>query len=357
MNELERITNATLEQLKAGYAETDEHYTCICCGESFEKGVIYPADDRLYEAGRYIRRHIEQEHGSVFAFLAGLDKSAHGLSDLQRDLLLLFFQGKSDADVQRELGIGSPSTVRNHRFLLREKERQAKVFLALMELLRANDRRPAGPSEKVVQKYFSQGTAGPLRSIPASEPHQRIVLGLVADRIEGGRMYSEAEINALLEPVFADYVKLRRCLVDLGLLKRLPDGSQYWRDDAATEGARENMDRKRELKRQARETRVEAGVYRIVNTRNGKSFVESTRNLKTINGQRFTLENDSHMNRALQQEWNEFGADAFTFEVLEVLERPETGYFDETDALKKLKEKWLDQLQPFGERGYNPMPK
>jgi hypothetical protein len=55
----------------------------------------------------------------------------------------------------------------------------------------------------------------------------------------------------------------------------------------------------------------------------------------------------------LQQEWREFGAEAFVFEVLEVLEKKEDGYFDIKDALKKLEAEWVERLQPFGERGYN----
>lgn len=114
------------------------------------------------------------------------------------------------------------------------------------------------------------------------------------------------------------------------------------------------MDR-RELKRQAREVKVEAGVYQVRNTQNGKVFVNATRNLKTINGQRFSLETGGHINKALQQDWNTFGGQAFVIEVLEVLEKPETGYFDEKDQLKKLKAKWLEQLKPYGERGYNSL--
>lgn len=114
------------------------------------------------------------------------------------------------------------------------------------------------------------------------------------------------------------------------------------------------MNRRDELKRLAKEIKTEAGVFQIKNERNGKILVEKTRNLKTINGQQFQLEMGVHRNKALQQEWNEYGNAAFTFTVLEVLEKPETGYFDETDALKRLKAKWVEQLQPFGERGYNP---
>lgn len=114
------------------------------------------------------------------------------------------------------------------------------------------------------------------------------------------------------------------------------------------------MDR-RELKRMAREQKTEAGVYAIRNTQNGKRWVESTRNLRTINGQRFQLDTGVHRNQALQQEWSQFGAEAFVFEVLEVLEREENEsiYYDELDELKKLKAKWLEELHPFGERGYN----
>lgn len=61
----------------------------------------------------------------------------------------------------------------------------------------------------------------------------------------------------------------------------------------------------------------------------------------------------TYQNKRLQDELKEFGAEAFVFEVIEILETPEEGYFDAKDALKKLKEKWLAKLQPYGERGYN----
>lgn len=145
---------------------------------------------------------------------------------------------------------------------------------------------------------------------------------------------------------------LRRYLVDDGFLHRLDDGSRYWRAESTEGEEGQQVDRK-ELKRLAKEIKTDAGIFQIKNTQNGKLFIGSTRNLKSINGQQFQLEMGSHRNPALQREWNEFGQNAFTFEVLEVLEKPESGYFDEADALKKAKAKWLEQLQPFGERGYH----
>ena len=41
------------------------------------------------------------------------------------------------------------------------------------------------------------------------------------------------------------------------------------------------------------------------------------------------------------------------FEVLETLEQKDDPVFDFRRELKKLEEKWLDKLQPYGERGYN----
>lgn len=102
-----------------------------------------------------------------------------------------------------------------------------------------------------------------------------------------------------------------------------------------------------------KEQKTVAGVFQIKNMRNHKIFVDSTRNINTINGEKFMLEHDSHPNKSLQAEWNEFGADAFSFEVLETVDKKPNDYFDLKDALKKLKEKWVQQLQPFGDRGYN----
>lgn len=101
------------------------------------------------------------------------------------------------------------------------------------------------------------------------------------------------------------------------------------------------------------QTKIEAGVYQIRNTANHKIFIGSTRNLKTLNGKRFALDQGTSMNKLLQEDWQKFGKDAFEFEVLEVLEKKESVYFNEKKALEKLEDKWLQELKPFGSRGYN----
>ncbi len=72
----------------------------------------------------------------MFHHLIELDKDVTGLSDHQKNLVKFFKEGKSDSDIQKEMGIvqfidHSESPL----LLLKKKERQAKVFLTLMELL------------------------------------------------------------------------------------------------------------------------------------------------------------------------------------------------------------------------------
>ena len=111
------------------------------------------------------------------------------------------------------------------------------------------------------------------------------------------------------------------------------------------------MDRRAALKRMAREAKPKAGVYQVRNVQNGMLLVESTLNLKTMNGARMFLERGGHRNARLQADLTALGADAFVFEVLEVEE--EDGLVYRRDALAA---RWLERLQPYGARGYNAPP-
>lgn len=113
------------------------------------------------------------------------------------------------------------------------------------------------------------------------------------------------------------------------------------------------MNRRKELVEQFKEIKTEAGVYKFENNVNGKVFIASTNNFKSLNGKRMTLDMGGHMNRVLQEEWTRYGGDAFFIEVLEVLDKKDNVYFDMKKELKKLEDKWIDKLQPYGDRGYH----
>lgn len=375
MKKMERFWESSLEEMKRGYWEDMAGYGCLLCGHSLEKGIIYQEDGVLYEAEKYMQVHIQKKHNSVFDYLLGLDKKMTGLSEHQKELLQLFYQGKSNAEIQNEMGIGSSSTIRHHRFVLKEKARQARVFLVLMELLKEMDKSKPSSSDsattqnpapvvvgsfrltleevdKILKRCFPEGTDGQLKTFDLKLKSRLVVLREIAKRFGAQRIYHEKEVNEILKAVYADYVTLRRQMIEYGFMDRKSDGSEYWLKE--TDGDdKEDMERKKELKQLYKEMKSEGGVYQIRNTINQKVLVVSTPNLKTINGRRLQLADGSHQNKQLQEEVKQYGAEAFVFEVLEVLEEKEEGIFDKAEELKKLEKKWLEKLQPYEERGYN----
>jgi len=88
-----------------------------------------------------------------------------------------------------------------------------------------------------------------------------------------------------------------------------------------------------------------SGIYRITNTINGKFYIGSAVNLRVRwNLHRSALLHKVHGNPKLQNAWNKYGPDAFTFEVLELVLLP---------FLIEREQYWLDTLKPFGKNGYN----
>lgn len=376
---LENIPNVSTEEMKRGYIERDGVFTCLICDRQMEKGVVYSEGGSFYEAERFMRMHIEREHGTVFENLLTLDKRWTGLSEHQSRLLKLFYDGKSDADIQAELGIGSGATIRAHRFTLKEKEKQAKVFLALMALLKEKSRqgpaaRPSaswprreksGPAKAAAAERFFQD--GRLRTLSIKDKNKPAVIAEVAKRFQSGVVYTEKEVNEVLLAVHEDYAILRRYLVDYGFLERKADGSAYWvaKEEEAPAEAEEaplaeesEMDRKeeerrKELVRQYKDLKSAGGVYRITNTANGKVFVGSTPNLKTVADASVAIDRCAFRSAKLLEDLRQYGQEAFTVEVLEVLEEKDDFLFDMSDEVKRMEKKWLQRLAPYGEHGYN----
>ena len=112
-----------------------------------------------------------------------------------------------------------------------------------------------------------------------------------------------------------------------------------------------------ELRRAYQETPRQAGIFQIKNTRTGKILLGSSTNLHgPLNKHRFMLSIGSHDNVALQQDWNQFGAEAFTFEILEIVKPSDDPLFNLDDELTLLERIWLEKLGPTGELTYNEGP-
>jgi hypothetical protein len=101
------------------------------------------------------------------------------------------------------------------------------------------------------------------------------------------------------------------------------------------------MNRKKELTKEYKERKQGGGVYRVVNTLNGKYLLDHTANLKSAQNRfAFSINMSGGFDYKLKKDWDEFGAQTFRFEILEELEQDA----DQTDAQFKEDLKTLEQL-------------
>ena len=96
------------------------------------------------------------------------------------------------------------------------------------------------------------------------------------------------------------------------------------------------------------------GVFQIKNTTTGKIFIGSNTDLVAAwNSQRFQLEAGLHSCAALQLDWKIYGAEDFIYEIIEEIEQEDDSQTDSAREIKALEELIMEELQPFGEKGYN----
>lgn len=105
--------------------------------------------------------------------------------------------------------------------------------------------------------------------------------------------------------------------------------------------------------RQENDLRNIFGVYAIVCSINSKIYVGSTcrsfylrwRDHKT------SLNKNSHCNTYLQNAWNKYGEESFSFEVLEIVENKIK------EIILEREQDWINSLEPYkSEKGYNVCP-
>lgn len=249
--ELSRIFwNAQVEDIARGFVHdaATGRYVCLICGRDYQAGFVYSFGESLCQADKAVELHVARDHEPVFDLLLEMTRQYPGITDLQRELLRQFRDGQDDRVIAKAIGAGSASTVRNHRFKLREREKQAKVFLALMSLLaeprrgseelipihrtaRMVDERFAVTEEErkaIIERHFESAGAGPLRSWPTKEKRKVVVLQHIAKRFAPERRYTEREVNEVIQVLYADFVTIRRYLIEYGFLDRTKDGSAYW---------------------------------------------------------------------------------------------------------------------------------
>ena len=95
----------------------------------------------------------------------------------------------------------------------------------------ANDTMEQDQAARDLKRYLNQD--GSLRDIHSikKKKHLEAVLNYIITAFVGDCIYTEKEINQVLSGFHADFVSLRRYLVDYQMLGRTPNGAEYWRND------------------------------------------------------------------------------------------------------------------------------
>lgn len=114
---------------------------------------------------------------------------------------------------------------------------------------------------------------------------------------------------------------------------------------------------KKELIEEYKNIKFKMGVFQIRNIVNGKIFIEGSSNLDKIwNRHYLELNFGNHRNTVLQKEWNEFGEQNFVYEILSEIKQEEDNRIDYSKEIKTLEQMFLEELQPYNEKGYNRKP-
>lgn len=249
INEL--LFTTSVKDLKNGYIydNNTKLFTCLLCGTTYEKGIIYQKSDQFVDAEKAVIEHISEAHDSVFSFLINLDKKYTGITDHQKSLLEGFYSGLKDKDIAANSDLKTTSSIRNQRFILREREKQAKVFLCIMELLNEGSKNAKDPESKLIpihggakmiddryvttekeetsilEAYFENKK---LKTFPSKEKKKIVILKYLLKSFDKEKKYSEKEINEIIKAVYPDFATIRRYFIEYGFMERTKDCSQYW---------------------------------------------------------------------------------------------------------------------------------
>jgi len=239
-------SNVGFDELKKGYKKEKNIFRCLFCEHQYLNGDIYSFDNRLVEASTAIELHMQEAHGSVFDVLISGNKKNTGLTSVQSELLTHFYSGISDKEIAAKTNT-SQSTVRYQRFNLKEKARQAKVFLALFELMNEKSKEEhefeihAGATmvderymtsveetQRIIETFFSSINPLVLKTFSPKEKKKLVILKVISEQFEKEKRYDEKEVNNILKSIYDDYATIRRYLIEYGFMERTQNCTEYW---------------------------------------------------------------------------------------------------------------------------------
>jgi biotin operon repressor len=222
---------------------------------------------------------------------------------------------------------------------------------------------------KVLTTFFADGL---LTKMPVQKRKRDIVLEQFAARFAPETRYEERDVDDLISTWYADYCLVRRLLVDEGYLQRQagvyertarpayldvrfaapetaapPTATTLLAADAQEERIpmEDTNVRRAVLRRSYAERTKQAGVFRVLNTANGRVLLGSALDLHApLNRVKFELDNSLCWNRELSRDLETYGRGSFAIEVLETVEPREDPDFDPERELETLEQKHLATL-------------
>lgn len=124
------------------------------------------------------------------------------------------------------------------------------------------------------------------------------------------------------------------------------------REFARRQGERIDAPGTASTSRAPEQPRAEAGVYAIRNRATGRVYVSGDLDVDmALACDRAALKSKQHRNDALQDEWNWYGEDAFSFDVVARVEPRADG--KTRGKLAQMLEAMREQLRSYGTTGYN----
>jgi hypothetical protein len=79
---------------------------------------------------------------------------------------------------------------------------------------------------KVLSNFLTRD--GRLKDFPAQLKKEQVILRYAARLFEPGKRYTEKQVNEILARLHEDTARLRRGMVDYGLMRRQGGGGEYW---------------------------------------------------------------------------------------------------------------------------------
>lgn len=232
------------------YSLEKQAYCCAVCGQEFPADEVFPFGNRYFTAEKAVSVHIRGQHPNLLEELLSVEPRYLGsIRETQMALFRLMGEGLPDREIAKKLSV-SLSTIRHHRFTLREKAKQARLFLAVYGLATAAKCTPQdevieihsgvtmlddrfvitkAEQEKILSTVFASLKPLKLLRFPAREKQKIVILDQISGEFAFGKKYTEQEVNTILSGIFHDYVTLRRYLIEYGYMERTQDCSAYWK--------------------------------------------------------------------------------------------------------------------------------